>query len=309
MHAIYQARFNRYLHEPAAEGHLPEPRLGVPRRRGDGRAGVPRRHRRRGPRGAGQPHVRHQLQPAAPGRAGPRQREDHPGAGVLLPRRRLERHQGRVGPRLGPAAGAGHRRRAGQPDEHDPGRAVPDLLRGVRRLHPGPLLRGRPAAAPPGGAPVRRRPAAPVAGGARLPQALRRLQGRGRAHRAAHRHPRAEHQGLDPRQGLRGAQRHAPDEEALARRAPGFPGPPAPGHQRRGPVGRPAALLPPGGGLRGDLLPARAARRAGRLRPAPQPACQAAAAARREALRVPDEGQRQAGGRHDDGLRAAAAGS
>ena len=85
--------------------HLQLARVGVPRRRRDGRGRVARRDRRRRARGARQPHLRHQLQPAAPRRPGARQRQDHPGARVVLPRRRLERHQGRLGTRLGPAAG------------------------------------------------------------------------------------------------------------------------------------------------------------------------------------------------------------
>ena len=63
--------------------------------------------------------VRRQLQPAAPRRPGARQRQDHPGARELLPRRRLERHQGRLGQRLGRAARQGHRRRTRAPHEHD----------------------------------------------------------------------------------------------------------------------------------------------------------------------------------------------
>ncbi len=91
--------------QPRHQGHQPAERLGVPRRRRDGRAGVAGRHRRRGPRGARQPHLGHQLQPPAARRTGARQRQDHPGAGVDLPRRRLERHQGRLGPRVGRSAG------------------------------------------------------------------------------------------------------------------------------------------------------------------------------------------------------------
>ena len=56
-------------------------------------------------REARQPHLRRQLQPAAARRPGARQRQDHPGTGSRLPRRRLERHQGHLGQRLGPAAG------------------------------------------------------------------------------------------------------------------------------------------------------------------------------------------------------------
>ena len=68
-----------------------------------------------------------------------------------------------------------------------------------------------------GGAPVRRRAARPVPGRARLPQGVRGVQGGPRARRPADRDPRPHDQGLDARQGLRGAQRHAPDEEAHPR--------------------------------------------------------------------------------------------
>ena len=126
---------------PRAARHQPLARMGVPGRRGDGRARGSRCHRPGRAGRARQPHVRHQLQPAAAGRAGARQRQDHPGARGVLPRRGLERDQGHLGPRLGPAAGPGHRRRAGQQDEHHAGRAVPDLFGGGRRVHPGELLR------------------------------------------------------------------------------------------------------------------------------------------------------------------------
>ena len=55
--------------QPRHQGHQPAARLGVPRRRRDGRARVARRDPARGPRGARQPHLRHQLQPAAARRA------------------------------------------------------------------------------------------------------------------------------------------------------------------------------------------------------------------------------------------------
>jgi pyruvate dehydrogenase E1 component len=95
--AVYQARFNRYLQNRGirdtsqqrvwaflGDGEMDEPEsisgisLAAPRR----------------PR---QPDVRHQLQPAAARRPGPRQRQDHPGAGGSVPGRRLERDQGRSG--------------------------------------------------------------------------------------------------------------------------------------------------------------------------------------------------------------------
>ena len=213
---------------PRAARHVKVARVGVLRRRRDGRARGARRDRAGRPRGAGQPHLRHQLQPAAARRPGTRQRQDHPGARGVLPRRGLERHQGHLGPRLGPAARAGHRRRAGQQDEHHAGRAVPDLLGGVRRLHPRALLRVGPAAAEDGRAPVGRRSAEPVPRRPRLPEGVRGVQGGPRARRPAHGHPDPHDQGLDARQGLRGAQRHAPDEEAHPRRAEGVPRPAVP---------------------------------------------------------------------------------
>ena len=214
--------------QPRPRGHLALARVGLPRRRRDGRAGVARRAVHRRPRGAGQPHLRHQLQPAAARRPGARQRQDHPGARGHLPRRRLERHQGDLGPRLGPAAGPGRRRRAGQQDEHHPGRPVPDLLGRVRRVHPRELLRRRRAAAQDGRRHGRRPAAAALPRRPRLPQGLRGVQGAPRARRPADRDPRAHRQGLDPRQGLRGPQRHAPDEEAHQGRAQGVPRPAAP---------------------------------------------------------------------------------
>ena len=127
--------------EPRHQGHQRAARLGVPGRRRDGRARVARRDPDRRTRGARQPHLGDQLQPAAARRTGDRQRQDHPGAGGQLPRRRLERDQGRLGSRMGPAARLGRRRRAGEPDEHHARRPVPDLLHGEGRLHPRPLLR------------------------------------------------------------------------------------------------------------------------------------------------------------------------
>ena len=141
INSIYQARFNRYLRQPRRQGHLRPARLGLPRRRRDGRARVARRHPRRVARGAGQPHLGDQLQPAAARRPGRRQRQGRAGAGVVLPRRRLARDQGPVGSRLGPAAGGGRLRRPGQQDEHHARRAVPDLPGRGRRLHPPELLR------------------------------------------------------------------------------------------------------------------------------------------------------------------------
>ena len=75
--------------------------LGVPRRRRNRRARIARRHHARLARKARQSDLRHQLQPAAPRRPGSRQRPDHSGTRIRLPRRTLERHQGSLGQRVG----------------------------------------------------------------------------------------------------------------------------------------------------------------------------------------------------------------
>ena len=308
INAIYQARFNRYLYARGSQPTPPLARVGVPRRRRDGRAGVARCDRRRRPRGAGQPHLRHQLQPAAPGRAGTWQRQDHPGAGVVLPRRRLERDQGHLGTRVGSAAREGRRRRARQPDEHHPGRPVPDLLGGDRGLHPRALLRRRRAAAPHGGAPVRRRPAPTAPRRARLPQDLLRVQGGPRARRPADGHPRQDGQGLDARAGVRGPQRDPPDEEADEGRPQDAAGPALPRHRRPGARGRPAAVLPPGPDSGRDPVHAGPAPRPGRLPALSRRPRQAADAAGRVGVRRHGQGLGQAAGRDDDGVRPAAQG-
>ena len=166
-----------------------------------------------GARAARQPHLGRQLQPPAPRRTGARQRQDHPGARGRLPGRGLERHQGHLGLEVGRAAGTRHRRRAAQQDEHDGRRRVP-ALRGrdgaYIREHffgPDPRLRKH------GRAPVRRRAAQPPPRRPRLPEALRRLQGRDRARRRADRDPGQDGQGLDARARRRGPQRHPPDQE------------------------------------------------------------------------------------------------
>ncbi len=270
INAIYQARFNRYLHNRGIKDTSRPAGLGLPRRRRDGRARVPRRDRRRRPRRARQPHLRRQLQPAAPRRPGPRQRQDHPGAGVVLPRRRLERHQGHLGPRMGPAAGRRHRRRPGQPDEHHPRRRLPDLQGRVRRVRPRALLRPRPPHRRDGRAPDRHRDLGPQTRRTRLSQAVRRLPGRDRAHRPADRHPGQDHQGLDARLPLRGPQLHPPDEEAHPRRPQGLPRPAVPGHPRHRPRRSHAALLPPPRRHQRAGVPARAPPRSRRLPARPQ---------------------------------------
>ena len=212
--AIYQARFNRYLQQPRHQGHQRQPRLGVPRRRRDRRAGVARRALDRRARRPRQPDLRRQLQPAAPRRPGARQRQDHPGARVGLPRRRLERDQGHLGPRVGRAAGARRRRRAGPPHGRDARRRVAEVLGRVGRLHPRALLRHGPAAAGPGRGPDRRPDQGAAPRRPRLPQGLRGLRRGRRAHGRPDRDPGPDRQGLDARPGRRGAQHHPPGQEA-----------------------------------------------------------------------------------------------
>ena len=250
------------------QGHQRPARLGLPRRRRDGRAGDAGRDRHRRPRGARQPDLRDQLQPAAARRPGARQRQGDPGAGGVLPRRRLERRQGHLGPRVGPAAGRRHRRRAGEPDEHHPGRRLPDVQGRVGRVRPRALLRPRPAHPQDGRVDVRRRDLEPQAGRPRLPQGLRGVPGGGRAHRAADGDPGQDHQGLDARLALRGPQRHPPDEEAHPGRPEGVPRPALPGDPGQGAGGQPvpAAVLPPRAEEPGDGVPARAAEASRRVR-------------------------------------------
>ena len=204
--SIYQARFNRYL-QAAASLTLRLARLGVPRRRRDGRARIAWRHRSRGARRARQPDVRHQLQPAAPRRPGARQRQDHPRTRGVLPRRRLERHQGDLGRRLGPPARQGRRRRTREQAQRDPRRPAADLLCRIRAVHPRPLLRRRPAAAQDDRRHVGRRLAPSVAGWPRLPQGLRRIRRGSRARWSTDRHLGAHHQGLDAEQPAKVATR------------------------------------------------------------------------------------------------------
>ncbi len=223
MNAVYQARFNRYL---AARDIADTSRSRVWAflgRRRDGRAGGARLARDRRPRGARQPHLRGELQPAAPRRPGARQRQDHPGARSGLPRRRLARHQGHLGARVGRAAGPRQGRRAAQQDERDAGRRLPAPVGGGRRLHPRALLRPGPTPARDRRAPLRRRADEAPSRRARLPEAVRRLRRGGGAHRLAGRDPGQDGEGLDPGPRHRGPQRDPPGEEADGRRAEDLP--------------------------------------------------------------------------------------
>ena len=101
--AIYHARFIKYLENRGLKTVHRRQSLGLPRRRRNGRARIAGLDHAGLAREARQPDLRHQLQPAAARRSGARQRQDHPGTGSHLPRRRLERHQGDLGQRLGHA--------------------------------------------------------------------------------------------------------------------------------------------------------------------------------------------------------------
>ena len=258
--------------------------LVLPRRRRDGRAGVARRDHDAGAREARQPGVRHQLQPAAPGRAGARQRQDHPGTRGRVPRRRLERDQGDLGLALGSAARAGLARAAASPDDGMRRRRVPELQGEGRRVHARELLRQVCRAEGTGRQHVGRRHLAVEPRRPRRAQGLQCLCRRRGAQGPAHGDPREDRQGL--RHGPRGRRPEhlAPAEEAGRRGAEGVPRPlQHPGVGRRH---RARAVLPAGGGQRGTRIPARAAQVARRL-----PA--AAAHARRRSCRCP--GSRRSG--------------
>ena len=278
--------------------------LGLPGRRRDRRARVAGRDLAGGPRAARQPHLRHQLQPAAPGRPGARQREDHPGARDGVPGLGLERHQGGVGLALGRAAGARPRRPAAGADGGGRRRRLPDLQVARRRLRARALLRDQPGAAGDGGRHERR---GGVGAQPRRPgpaQGLRRLQGGRRAHRPADGDPRQDHQGLRDGGGGRRPEHHPPAEEDDRARAAGLPRPLRPAPLRR--AGRRHEPLPPAGGLAGDDVPARAARRAGRVAAGAAPSGRCPARARAVGLRVPAHGHRRPRGLHHDGLRPGA---
>ena len=170
---------------PRARRHQRPQGLGVRGRRRDGRAGVARRRLAGRARAARQPDLRGELQPPAPRRPGARQRQDHPGARGRLPRRRLERDQGDLGRRLGPAARARQARPAAQAHGGGARRRLPELQGEGRRLHARALLREVPAAARAGREPDRRRHLAAQPRRARPAEGLRGLRGGGRSTRAS----------------------------------------------------------------------------------------------------------------------------
>src|SRR5689334_5802708 len=204
---------------PRARSHRRAQGVVLLRRRRNGRTRIDGRDRIGGPRDARQPHFRGQLQSPAARRSRPRQRQDHPGAGKRLPRRRLERDQGDLGHALGRAL---RPRQEGHPPAPHDGvrrRRVPDLQVEGRRIrarillqHPGAEgagcgldRRGHLASQP-------RRPG-PV-------QGLRRLPCSGQSQGPAHRHPREDHQGLRHGRSRGSAEHHASAEEDVARIVP-----------------------------------------------------------------------------------------
>ena len=201
---------------PRAKAQVQREGLGLHRGRRDRRARDPGGAARRRARTARQPDLGGELQPAAPRRPGLRERTGRAGARAHLPRRGLERDQGRVGTPLGRAVGPGHRGPALEALRRDGGRLVAEVRRGGAQVLPRALLRRGPQARRARSRPLRRGPRGPLArpGRARPHQGVRRVpRGRG-APGPAHRDPRAHDQGVRPRGRGRGAQRRAPGEEA-----------------------------------------------------------------------------------------------
>ena len=198
---------------PRPREHRGTQGVGLPRRRRDGRAGVDGLDRARRARAARQPDLGRQLQPPAPRRSGARQRQDHPGARIRLPRRRLERDQGDLGRPLGPAARRGHRRPAREGDGGLRRRRVPDVQVARRRVRARAVLRPRPGAARARQGHVRRRDLAAQPRRTRPAEGLRRLP-RGRQPRGpADRDPRQDDQGLRDGRLRRGPDDHPPGQE------------------------------------------------------------------------------------------------
>ena len=204
------------------------------RRRRDGRAGIAGRDLARRAREARQPDFRHQLQSAASRRPGARQRQDRPGAGSRLPRRRLERDQVPLGLELGSVAGA---RYAGQAATADGGmrrRRIPGLQVEGRRLYPQELLRP-PSRDRGDGRGLDRRP--DLGADARRPrsdQGLRRLQSGRRPQGPTDRHPRQDRERLRHGRGGRGPDDRPPAEEDRRSRAEILPRSPSSPDLRRG---------------------------------------------------------------------------
>ena len=272
LNAIAQAHVSPLPPRPRAGRHLGQPGLGLRRRRRVRRARDHRRPRHGRAGAPRQPHLRGQLQPPAARRPGPRQRQGHPGVRGPLPRRRLERDQGDLGPHLGRAAGQGRRRGPPQQDELDGRRRVPEVRHRVGRLHPGALLRTRPPAgrrwSPT--SPTRsssRSPAAATTTASSTPPTRRPPSTSARRPPSWPRRSRAGRSG--PEIEARNATHQIKKMTKAQLRDPPRPALPPRGDPRARPRRRPAPLLPAGPGLAGRAVPGRAA--AGPRRAAPQP--------------------------------------
>ena len=212
--SIYQARFNRYLHARGSCDTSHVARLVLRRRRRDRRARDARRAQRRGARGARQPDLRRELQPPAPRRPGARQRQDHPGARGGLPRRGLERDQGGLGSASGTSSSPATARRAAPAPERGRRRPVAEATRTatgdyVRKdfFSPDPRMLEL----------VSHMSDDEIAKLRRGGHDYRKVHAAYRAAvnttRPPDRDPRPHGEGLDARRGLRGQERHAPEEE------------------------------------------------------------------------------------------------
>ena len=236
--------------------------VGVHGRRRNGRARVDGRHRHGVAREPRQPDLRRQLQPAASRRPGPRQRQDHPGAGERFPRRRLERHQARLGHALGCAA---RPRQEGHPDEADDGvrrRRVPDVQEQERRVRPRVFLQYAGAE----GARARLVRRGDLASEPRRPRPVQDLRGVPHGRQSpgpADGDPRQDDQGLRDGHVRRGAEHHAPAEEDVARVAEALPRPLRDSRARRQARGDSVRQFPRG--LAGAPIHARAPDGTGRL--------------------------------------------
>ncbi len=290
--------------QPPARGERPgaAARLGLLRRRRDGRARIDRRADARRARAARQLHLRHQLQPAAPRRAGARQRPDRRRARVGVRRRRLARDQVPVELRLGRAVRARPRSCADARVRAYGRRPVPDAFGQGRRVQPRGLLRPERRAQGARRRPARRGHRSPAPRRPRRRQDPRRVRRRDRARGAADRRSRQDDEGLRHGRGGAGPDDDAPGEEARQRRPARVPRPlRAADERRRHAVAR---VLQAGRRQRRDPLPAKPAARA--RRPAAGaakrvPEARRACARRDRGVRAP---RRRQGNEHDDGLRA-----
>ena len=227
------------------------------RRRRDRRTGNARRHYAGLARKSRQPDFRHQLQSPAARWSGARQRQDHPGIGRHLPRRRLECAQSAVGRRLGRIARARQDRPACQADGRGDRRRVSKIQRHARLLYPPAFLRQVSRIARIGQPSVGREAQEAAPRRTRSGKGLRGLSGGRRMQGTADLHPGKNDQGLRARRNRRRPQRDASTKEAERRRAARVPLAIRHSDFRRG-SGQ-SAVLPPGRRHPGDEVSARAA--------------------------------------------------